>query len=93
MAEAREKKKIEVSKVAEEAIKVFGAFTPGVARGIIILAITIPTVALVSSAIGAIFPALSIALSEMIPILVQMIMLFMFFSIMALTIGVVRRLV
>lgn len=82
-----------VSEVAREITGVFEAVTPRAARGLLILVTTIPAAVLIVSTFSTLFPSIITAVQSFTPLLMQLILFFMFFSIVALTAGVVRRLV
>lgn len=80
----------EVGKGVKEAVE---KFSPATMRGIVLLTVTIPTVYLIASAFGTISPYIQTTFAYFAPFLSQMIVMFIVLSIVALTVGVVRRLV
>jgi hypothetical protein len=77
----------------KEATEVFKLFTPSVAKGIITLSVTIPTVYLVALSIGTVAPHVAQYMYMYVPIIVQFVAVFVAFSIFALAFGMVRTLV
>jgi len=90
VAEKIEKGVKEFGKKAKKALGVAEAFSPGVARGIMLTAVTIPSVYLVASAVGAVAPYVTQYIVSMAPFLVMAITMLIALSMVSLAIGLVR---
>jgi hypothetical protein len=78
---------------AEKSLKVFEAFSPRVAKGMILMSITIPSVILVGTAVASVAPYVSVYMQYMVPLFMQMITMLMAVSIASLAIYMVRTFV
>jgi len=81
-----------VAEKAKETVEVFKAFTPSVARGVILFSTTIPMIYLIGSAVGAVAPFVTQYIYIYAPLIVQFISMFIALSLFALALGLVRRL-
>ena len=80
----------EFGKKAEKALKVVEAFSPRVARGIMLVAVTVPSIYLVASAVGAVAPYVTQYIVAAAPFLVMSITMLIALSMVSLAIGLVR---
>ena len=93
VAEKIEKGVKEFGERARKALKVAEAFSPRVARGIMLVAVTVPSVYLVASAVGAVAPYVMQYITAMAPFLVMAITMLIAVTMVALAIGLVKTLV
>jgi hypothetical protein len=77
---------------AREALGVVEAFSPKVARGIMLIAVTVPSIYLVGSAIGAVAPYVTQYIVSLAPFLVMAVSMLIALTMVSLAIGLVRTL-
>jgi hypothetical protein len=92
VAEKIEKGVKEFAERAGKALKVTEAFSPKVARGIMLVAVTVPSIYLVASAVGAVVPYVTQYIVSMAPFLVMAITILIALTMVSLAIGLVRAL-
>ncbi|MCC6056788.1 MAG: hypothetical protein LM583_08945 [Desulfurococcaceae archaeon] len=92
VAEKIEKGVKEFAEKARKALGVAEAFSPKVARGIMLIAVTVPSIYLVASAVGAIAPYVTQYITAMAPFLVMAITMLIALTMVSLAIGLVRTL-
>jgi hypothetical protein len=92
VAEKIEKGAKEFAKKAKKALGVAEAFSPRVARGIMLISVTIPSVYLVASAVGAVAPYVTQYITAMAPFLVMAITMLIALTMVSLAISLVRTL-
>jgi hypothetical protein len=92
VAEKIEKGAKEFAEKARKALGVAEAFSPSVARGIMLIAVTVPSVYLVASAVGAVAPYVTQYITAMAPFLVMAITALVAITMVSLAIGLVRAL-
>jgi len=80
-------------KVGKGIVEAVSSFTPSFARGLITLGVTIPTIIMIGQSFMAISPYVISYFQTMAPYLIMMLNIFISASLIALTIGVVRRLI
>jgi hypothetical protein len=90
VAEKIEKGVKEFAEKAKKALGVAEAFSPRVARGIMLITVTIPSVYLVASAVGAVAPYVTQYIVSMAPFLVMAITMLIALTMVSLAIGLVR---
>jgi len=90
VAERIEKGVKEFGEKAKKALKVAEAFSPKVARGIMLVAVTVPSVYLVASAVGAVAPYVTQYIVATAPFLVMAITMLIAVTMVSLAIGLVR---
>jgi len=81
------------ARATEKSLKVFEAFSPRVAKGMILMSITIPSIILVGTAVASVAPYVSVYMQYMVPLLIQMVTMLMAVSIASLAIYTVRTFV
>jgi hypothetical protein len=80
-------------KIGKGIVEAVSVFTPSFARGLITLGVTIPTIIMIGQSFMAISPYVISYFQTMAPYLVMMLNIFIASSLIAFTIGVVRRLI
>lgn len=90
VAEKIEKGVKEFGEKAKKALGVAEAFSPRVARGIMLVAVTVPSIYLVASAVGAVAPYVTQYIVAAAPFLVMSITMLIALSMVSLAIGLVR---
>ena len=81
------------TRATERSLKVFEAFSPRVAKGMILMSITIPSIVLVGTAVASVAPYVSVYMQYMVPLLIQMVTMLIGISIASLAIYMVRTFV
>jgi cobalamin biosynthesis protein CobD/CbiB len=81
------------ARATERSLKVFEAFSPRVAKGMILMSITIPSIILVGTAVASVAPYVSVYMQYMVPLIIQMVTMLMAVSIASLAIYMVRTFV
>jgi hypothetical protein len=92
VAEKIEKGVKEFAERARKALKVTEAFSPKVARGIMLISVTVPSIYLVASAVGAVAPHVTQYIVATAPFLVMSITMLIALTMVSLAIGLVRTL-
>jgi hypothetical protein len=83
----------EFAKKTEKAVKVLETFSPKAARGLMLVAVTIPSIYLIGAATAAIAPYVWVYIQAAAPLIIYMLTMFMALSIASLAIYVVRTFV